>query len=80
MSVVSLERVSEMNECRHRPACGEAATRFVCGQRTAIESAVNRGLIERVPAARLLAKYGVPITPPSNVYRGEFVSPQRKLL
>jgi hypothetical protein len=54
----------------------------VCSQRTAIESAVNRGLIERGPAARLLAKYGVPITPPSRVMKGDPVpvETQRKLV
>lgn len=60
-----------MNDCRHRPTCGEAATRFACGQRTAIEHAVNRGLIERAGAERLLAKYGVPLTPVSKVYKGQ---------
>ncbi len=60
-----------MNECRHRPACGEAATRWVCGQRTALEAAVNRGLINRAGAESLLKKYGVPLTPESKVYHGE---------
>lgn len=60
-----------MNDCRHRPTCGEAATRFVCGQRTAIEHAVNRGLIDRASAAKLLAKYGVGMTPVSKVYKGQ---------
>ncbi len=60
-----------MNECRHRPACGEAATRWVCGQRTALEAAVSRGLINRIGAQELLKKYGVPITPVSKVYQGE---------
>ncbi len=60
-----------MNECRHRPACGEAATRWVCGQRTQLESAVSRGMINRAGAEGLLKKWGVPMTPPSRVYTGQ---------
>lgn len=48
-----------------------SASRWKCGQRTATESAVDRGLIGREAAAKLLAKYGVPMTAASKVHRGE---------
>jgi hypothetical protein len=58
-------------DCRHKPPCPAKATRFACGQRTAFEECVKRGLVDRQAAERILAKYGVPMTPPSKVYRGE---------
>jgi hypothetical protein len=48
-----------------------SASRWACGQRTATESAVARGLITREAAMKLLTKYGVPMTAMSRVYRGE---------
>ena len=57
-------------DCRHKPACGIDASRWKCNQRTAIESAVNRGLITREAGHSLLQKYQVPMTPMSKVYTG----------
>lgn len=57
--------------CPHRPACPTGTTQWVCGQRTRLEDGVNRGLIKREMAQRLLTKYRVPMTPPSKVFRGE---------
>jgi hypothetical protein len=48
-----------------------SASRWACGQRTATESAVARGLISREAAVKLLAKYGVPMTAASKVNRGD---------
>ena len=56
--------------CTHKPACGIEASRWKCNQRTAIEDAVNRGLIQREAAHSLLTKYGVPMSPMSKVYTG----------
>ena len=55
----------------HHPPCQHTATRFACSQRTQIEFAVRRGLIERESAQRLLTKYGVPMTPMSATERYE---------
>lgn len=48
-----------------------SATRWVCGQRTVVEVAVNRGLIEYAAGQSLLRKWGVPMTSPSRVMKGE---------
>jgi len=45
----------------------------VCGQRTAIEDAVRRGLIEREAGLALLTKYRVPMTAASTVNAGQSV-------
>jgi hypothetical protein len=48
-----------------------------------LEDGVNRGLIERGMALRLLAKFKVPMTPESKVYRGEpepLLVQQKKLI
>ena len=58
-------------DCKHKPPCGIEASRWKCNQRTAIEDAVNRGLIERAAAHSLLTKYGVPMSPISKVYTGK---------
>lgn len=64
----------------HHPPCSHTATRFACSQRTMIESAVRRGLIERGSAERLLAKYGVPMSPMTATERYyEEQNPQGKL-
>lgn len=55
------------SECPHSPVCPLAVTRWSCGQRTLFEDAVKRGLIQREPAARFLAKIGCPMTPMSRV-------------
>lgn len=57
-------------DCRHSPACPKLSTRFVCSQRTNAEDAVKRGLISRPSAEKLMAKYGVTLTPISLVYKG----------
>jgi hypothetical protein len=57
--------------CLHKPPCPVNASRWVCGQRTKTEDAMNRGWITRELATSLLKKYGVPITPPSRVMKGE---------
>ena len=69
-------------DCKHRPACPVTASRWKCGQRSAIESAVTRGLIEREAAHSLLTKYEVPMTPMTKVYSGrdETVEQQRRLV
>jgi len=66
-----MREMFSMNECPHRPACPGGTSRWICGQRTRTEAAVNRGLIDRGAAQRLLAKYGVPMTPASKVYKGQ---------
>lgn len=68
-------------DCPHgHPPCQHTASRFACAQRTQIESAVRRGLIERGSAERLLTKYGVPMTTMSATERYyEEQNPQGKL-
>ena len=63
-----------MSDCRHRPPCPTGTTRWVCCQRTEVERLVAEGAIERPRAMSLLAKYHVPISPPSRVYKGEPVN------
>lgn len=63
--------MSGLLDCRHKPPCPITASRWRCGRRTQIELAVNRGVVERDAARRLLAGYGVPMTPLSRVYRGD---------
>ncbi len=60
-----------MKDCRHKPPCGDQATTWVCGQRTLLEHAVSRGLVNRSGAQELLRKYGVPMTAQSRVYTGQ---------
>lgn len=60
-----------MRDCQHVPPCPVGTARFVCGQRTVAEQAVAQGVITRDGALTLLAKYGVPMTAPSKVYRGD---------
>jgi hypothetical protein len=67
-------------DCLHRPPCPTSSCRWICAQRTLIEQAILRGVFTRDEGARLLHKYGVPITPVSKVYQGRVVDPQRKLL
>lgn len=61
-------------DCPHTPKCPLDTTRFACSQRTTVEKAVLRGLIERASGERLLKKYHVPMTPISTVYRGQKVT------
>lgn len=56
--------------CSHRPPCPTTSSRFVCGQRTRIEDAVNRGLVARQAGWTLLSKYGVPMSPIRKVVTG----------
>lgn len=58
-------------DCVHKPPCPVLVSRWACGQRTSAEAAVKRGLIKRESAERLLAKYGVSLTPISLVYKGQ---------
>jgi len=57
-------------DCPHRPACPVSATRWACGLRTQFELAVRQGQFQRAAVERLLAKYGVPMTPASRVMTG----------
>ena len=60
-----------MDECRHRPPCPAHISRWVCGKRTDLESAVNRGLIARTEAERLAVKWRLTLTPKSKVFKGD---------
>ena len=61
-----------MIDCPHRPPCPSHVTRFVCGQRSRTEDAINRGLVTREQGLKLMARYGVQqLTPASRVYCGE---------
>lgn len=57
--------------CLHKPQCPVGVQTWVCQQRTRIEDAVSRGLIQREPARKLLEKYGLPMTSPSRVHKGD---------
>ena len=56
-------------DCPHKPPCPATAQRWECAKRTDIEKAVFDGKIDRVHAASLLAKYGLPIRPESRTER-----------
>lgn len=58
-------------ECTHRPKCPDRVSRFACGQRTKTEDAVKRGMLTVKAGMKLLALYGVPMSPSTKVFRGE---------
>jgi hypothetical protein len=60
-----------MKDCPHTPHCGEHYTRWRCAMRTDYERAVERGEFKREQIESLFKKYGIPITPPSRVFKGE---------
>lgn len=62
-------------DCKHRPPCPVATPTHVCYKRTDLERAVSEGRLTVDDATALLAKYGVPISTPSRVYKGEKPKP-----
>lgn len=54
-----------MDECRHKPPCSVDTSRWHCGKRTAIETAMFRLELTRADGERLLRVYGLPIKPMS---------------
>lgn len=57
--------------CRHRPSCPNGTQTWVCSKRTEVEAALERGKLTEAEARGLLSKYGVPLSAPSKVYKGQ---------